>query len=298
MQVTITSTTDSKEAVLAAQGGLAKENVEEQKPAAPLVKEPAEIAEDPGDSNDQEESEIEGDEEPKEERPKKKGGFQKRIDKLSKQRSAAEQERDYWKQEAQKNQKPALDKQSTETKPPLEGKPNSDNFDTHEAYVEALADWRFNENQKASEQKAKESELKSALQKDTAAFSERLEKYQKENDDFDELIDSVSDVPMSITVQEVILRSENGPELMHELAKNKEEYKRICALPAIAAAEALGRFKERMAKLESPREQLKTTRAPTPIKPVGSKSSGTSSKAPDEMNFQEFKKWRVAHPNA
>lgn len=109
-------------------------------------------------------------------------------------------------------------------------------------------------------------------------------------------MEDVDDIPMSLTVQEVILASDNGPELMYELAKNPEEYARICKLPAVQAARELGKFEARISSSQDTKKetkQLTKTKAPPPIKPVGSKASSVT-KSPDDMDFQEFKRWREA----
>lgn len=306
MSVVVTSTTDSKEAVIAAQGDLASDKVEDKEESASAAKpdenaEGSESSENPeSDDADSDENESEK-EESGELKPKKKasGGFKRRIDKLNSKLSASEQEKEYWRAQALKNNSEPV-KESTPEKPDLATRPKADDFDSHDQYIDALTDWKVEKKLSARDVQQRETAVKSEFEKQVNTHLERVEKFAKNHSDFHELMEDVDDVPMSLTVREVILGSEDGPKLMYELAKNKEEYKRICNLPAIAAARELGKFEAKViSSSDSPKEskELKTTKAPKPISPVGSKSSNGSNKSPDEMSYQEYKTWRAANPN-
>lgn len=298
MSIQVTSTTDTPEAVTAAQGNLKESaEVKETKSASDEKSDESENVEASEASEDETEESDESDS--KEEKAPKKSGFKRRIDKLTAKVSAAEQEREYWRQEALKHQKPDAPKESQpESKAKdLSGKPSSDDFETHEAYVEALTDWKLEVREREREEKTKQAQVKTEFEKQLSSHLERVESFKSSHDDFDEVLEDVNDVPMSIAVQDAILKSDNGPELMYELAKNKEEYARICALPALDAARALGKFEARLAKENQETKPVKTTKAPPPIKTVGSKASSASTKSPDEMDFQDYKRWREKHPN-
>jgi hypothetical protein len=303
--VVINSTTDTPEAVTAAIGDLAKGKVIDQEPKDSESKSEKESSEKgteekevKADAKEHEADSDHEDDEPSKEgddKPKKKGGFKKKIEKLSGRLSAKEQEVEYWKNEALRQQKSGAAEKKVEQKAPAstEGKPKAESFDRHEDFVEALSDWKLDQKLKERDAKQSEAQVKTEHQKKVESHVERVKAFEKEHDDFKELIDDIDDIPMSFTVQEVILESENGPELMYELAKNRKEYEKICKLPAIAAARELGKFEARIAKDETKTVEKKTTKAPPPLKTVGSKSAG-STKSPDEMSYREFKKWREA----
>lgn len=280
MSVQVTSTTDTPEAVTAALGDLAEkviDPVEDKKSAS------AEKADETADESDasEEQDETETDDV---EKPKKKGGFQRRIDKLNSKASLAERERDYWREQALKGQRPEPVVENA--KPNLSGKPKQDDFESHDDYVEALTDWKVENKLSARDAKVKETEVKTEHQKLVDTFLERKATFQKDHADYDELMEDVEDIPLSITVREILLSSENGPELAYELAKNKEELKRIAALPAIACAREIGKFESRLAKAE-PIEKTKTTKAPAPIKPVKSNAGGGGKKSLDDPNLTQ-----------
>jgi len=293
MPIQIQSTSDSAEQVTQAMGDLAKPIEPVETSASPeKVDETVEASETPEVENESDDSDTEVTDEPKD-KGKKKGGFKRRIDKLNGKLSAVEQERDFLRAQVLKNQSPETPK--PETTVVAEGKPKADDFETHDLYVEALTDWKLEQKLSARDAKQRESQVKTQVQKSIETHMGRVEEFKKSHADFGELMEDVDDIPISITVQQVILESDNGPELMYELAKNKDEYKRICALPAIAAARELGKFEAKYLKSDSSEKiEPKTTKAPTPIKPVKSNATGSGKKSIDDPNLsqREFEKLR------
>ena len=233
------------------------------------------------DESDTSETDDEGDEESSDEesleaRPKKKSGTQRRIEKLVKQRAKAEEEREYWRQEALKSQGKTQEPPKVEVKATTEGKPSADTFETHEDYILALAEWKADEKIKAAKDQERQEKLKAEQETRTTAFQGKVQEFKKAHDDFDDVITDVDDIPMSLAVSQAILDSEDGPALMYELAKKPEEYARICALPALAAARAIGRFEAGLAKSseeKKPEVKTKTTKAPPPARPVSATSA-------------------------
>ncbi len=304
MPIIVESTTDTPEAVKAAQGNLAPKVEEKVETAAEaLAKTTAEKKEVSETSTEkkvdaegkEETAEQKAERESKEQKAKKKGGFKKRIDKLNAKNSALEQERNAWREQALKASPKAPEKQSTAENADPNARPKVESFETHEAYVEALADWKVEQKLTQRDQKAKEKDLKSDFEKRVSTHSERVEAFKKQHTDFEDVIESIDDIPMSTTVQQAILESEDGPELMYQLAKNRKEYEKICKLPALAAARELGKFEARIAKSSESTavKETKTTSAPAPISPVG-KGSVTVTKDPSEMTMVEYNQWRNA----
>lgn len=328
MPVTITSTTDSQEAVLKAQGGnkLAPEKtVEEVKPAitAATEKTPEKTIEatteivkaDSVTALDKEieeetEAELEGltaeekadAEKLQEQKSKKKGGFKRRIDKLNAsiaaeraEKAAIAAERDSWRQEVlKKNETQAKPVEAAKT--PAIGEPKADDFKSQKEYLEALIDFRAEQKLSAREQKAKDEQLRSDFQKKNQNLGQKIQEFKKTHDDWDEAMDDVKEIKPAMTLSQMIIDSEDGAELIYELAKNKEEYKRINSLPPVQLARELGKFEAKLAKAAASEtsketEVKTTTKAPTPINPVGQKS-GAGQKKPSEMSYREYAKYR------
>lgn len=311
MTIQITSTTDSPEAVQAAMdspahGGEKKteaKSAPETKSSTEQKKSPeSDPVENETDEDQSDESEADDSQEPEakdseNEKPKKKGGFQRRIDKLNQRASAAQQEAEYWKEQALKGASGPKSAEKVETpKADQAGKPDPDKFETHAEYVEALTDWKIEVKDKAKAAEARQSQLKTEQENAMKSHSERVNAFKEKTDNFMEVLENVDDLPVSPAVQELIVTSDHGPELMYELAKNRAEYERINKLSPLAAARELGKIESRIAA-QSPdpkkTESKKITKAPQPISPVGQKG-GASEKSPDEMPYQEYKKWREA----
>ena len=301
MPVTITSTTDTPEAINLATGK-AVEKVESKKveeKSATETKESVETkaATEPAiDKETSTEANGENAEEKSasdaEAKAKKKGGFKKRIDKLNAKISEVEAQALHWRNEALKVSQPAA-KTETKVETKSDGRPEADKFANHSEYVEALADWRVEQKLSEREQKSNEVAAKAESQKKVVQHVERVNKFKADHADFDDVVSEVGDIPISMTFQQVVLDSDNGPELIYNLAKDPAEYKRIQSLPAIAAAREIGKLEARLAKSAASNEPLetKTTKAPAPISPVN-KGKVTATKNPDEMTYPEFKKWR------
>jgi hypothetical protein len=61
-------------------------------------------------------------------------------------------------------------------------------------------------------------------------------------------------------------------------------------------AREIGRIETKLSQSkESKTETQKITKTPAPLKTVGGSSTGVSSKNPDEMDYEDFKKWRLAN---
>jgi hypothetical protein len=253
-------------------------------------------------SKDEDSTEEDGDTEAKDsekDRPKKKGGFQRRIDKLNARATAAQQEAEYWKQQALKGagaDKTQANEPTQKAEPvAAQGKPNPENFETHAEYVEALTDWKLEQREKARIEQDQKSKLKSEHERTMKAHAERVTAFAEKTEDFHEAIAELDDIPMSPSVAELLVSSENGPELMYELAKNKAEFERINRLYPLAAARELGKIEAKIAKAskESKPEIKKQTNAPKPIEPVGTaKGNGKKSIFDADLSQAEYERLR------
>lgn len=294
MSVNLVSTTDTPEQVQAALAGKAPPEVTVNESAA-----------DESQAETFETSEAQSKEEkPENGEPKKKSGIQKRVGKLAARATRAEErafqaekEAQHWREQAMKSSPPA-DVVTPKVEQEASGRPDVNKFDKHEEYVEALADWKVDQKLSQRDQKAKETEIKtSQAQREQAFFSDRAE-FAKTKDDFDDVMSGIQGINTSLTVYESVLDAKkDGPQLLYELAKDPEEFKRICNLPAIQAAREIGKVEARL-QTSAPQTETKTTKAPKPMKPVGSGSSGDlSTKDPGEMSPREYRAWRAKHPN-
>lgn len=336
MPINVDSTTDSEENLTAANAAEVKQEneVEEKKtksdPAdgeqlelkADEKKESEDSAEDSDASESEEENESEDEQEESEDEAKgddkneddeseededqlkkksrSKRGFKKRIAKLSNKLSEKDKEIEYLKKQLFEGKKPDDVNDSKQAKgddQESDAKPVADDFETHEDYIEALTDWKLEQKLSAQKAKEKETQVQSEHQKAVKAHIDRVEEFRESHEDFDEVIEDASDIQMSVAVQQLIIESENGPELMYELSKDPDELERICSLPPMSAAREFGKFETRIMKSSEPKKEakeIKTTKAPKPIKPVGAKASGSGKKDIYDPNLSqaEFERLR------
>jgi hypothetical protein len=273
----------------------------EQKKSSKSDSEETEAKEDQAGETDAEDSDEELDaKDSDQDKPKKKGGFQRRIDKLNARYTAAQQEVEYWKQQALKgagsDQKPET-KVETPKEAKSDGEPNPDAFDSHAEYVEALTDWKIEQKEKAAKEQARKSELETEQQKLMQSHHNRVKAFAEKTPDFRDVVnEALADgADLSPTIESLIVGSDNGPEILYALVKDREELDRLNKLGPIAAARELGRFESKLtAKSQQATEEKPkklTTEAPKPIAPVGGTKT-TVTKNPEEMSYQEYERHR------
>lgn len=148
--------------------------------------------------------------------------------------------------------------------PTVPGKPDLNQFDSYEAYQEALTDWKV-------EQKLAERAQMEAMQRRQAEIEQvktqylaKVEQTKAAHADFDDVV-----TPMLVHavdrlgLGEAIATSEVGPQVLYHLGKNPEDLKRIAGLNPLAAARELGRLESRLVQ-----STPKPTTSQTPTKPT------------------------------
>lgn len=225
------------------------------------------------------------------EKPSK--GVQQRFDKLTKQREDERREKEYWKAKALEAKVPVAEKTLTDPKPApvaAAGEPDPDKFESHALYLKALTRWEISQDKQASEAKASEAKTQDTQKKMINDHLDRVSKFKESNEDFDDALEAVDDIVMPPALQREIVKSDNGPQLMFELAKNRDELARICALPEDKIVRALGRFEARLEPVSEPtteKPEPKTPKAPAPITPVGTRSTSTGKKSISDENLSQ-----------
>jgi hypothetical protein len=271
------------------------EQAEQNESLASDTEEAAEKVEATDESEDADDAE-DGSDESKDDgkdKPRKKGGFQRRIDKLNARHAEAQRELEYWKQLALKEKagsEPVKEQPKVERVVPQEGKPDPDQFDTHADYIDALTDWKLEQREKARAAEDNRKQLQTEQQRIIAEHHEREKSFAEKTEGYVEAITELleSNPYISAAVEQLIVTSENGPGLMYELAKNRAEFERINKLPPLAAAMELGRIESRLQKsAEEPKvEAKKITKAPKPLEPIGG-SKGAVRKSIDDPNLSQ-----------
>jgi hypothetical protein len=163
---------------------------------------------------------------------------------------------------------------------PTDGKPTLAQFENVEDYVEAVAEWKLEQREQSSKQSKEAVERQTVQTKvnDIYAKAEKVDGFDR--DVFDSL-------PISDAVAWTIMDSDAPEKLMAYISQNPEEAERLSALTPARQAAEIGKLE---AKLSTVTKELKVSKAPAPIDPIGNK--GSSSKDPSDMRDSEFAAWR------
>jgi hypothetical protein len=140
---------------------------------------------------------------------------------------------------------------------------SADQFESPEAYAEALA------YQKAEELIAKREAAKQQSQV-LESYQEREEAARDKYDDFEQVAYNPK-LPITEVMAQTIQSSDIGPELAYYLGTNPKDAERISRMAPLAQAKEIGKIE---AKLAAEPPVKRTTSAPAPISPVTARSSG------------------------
>ena len=181
---------------------------------------------------------------------------QEELDAIVGKRLAREQRK--WEREQSRRAQPAP---TPAELPPVE------NFDSVDAYAEALAE------RKAEELLARR-ELERQQMDFLDAYHDREEDARSKYDDFEQVAYNPK-LPISNAMAETIQASDIGPDIAYYLGSNPKEAARIAALKSpILQAKEIGKIE---AKMASEPVLKKTTSAPPPIAPISGRGSGAPS---------------------
>lgn len=238
-------------------------------PETPPVEPPAE---DPPAVETKEGEDTPADEETPEEKPaaeaeerKRRGGFQRKIEKL---------ERDIAARDA------LLAARQAQPQTPTEPKEQTAN-EKAAAYIAAQV-----------EQKLAEREAVRAQAEAQAAFAQRMAAARQVHADFDDVV-LAADAPVAPAVGEALLTSEHGPEIMYSLASNPGELARLNALSPVAAAREIGKLEAKFASAPAPKPPVVAARKPPPAPITPVQARGVSNVKPvSQMTQAEFNAWR------
>lgn len=179
----------------------------------------------------------------------------------------------------------------TKISAPKSEKPVADNFDTHEAYVEALTDWKVEEklaeNNKAMSEKEKQRAEQTALSEKEAQWTAREAEFMKTRPDYDDVIQTFrefvpKDQNSAMIVHEIINRPD-GVDLVYALGKDLDMAEEIFSKPASFAARKLNN----VLKQDTSPQKVALPNPPVPVS-----GSTTVNKSPDKMTVAEYREYR------
>ena len=181
------------------------------------------------------------------------------IDTMISKRLAREQRK--WEREQQARQAETQVRQAT----PKE-LPSVDQFESPEAYADALAYKKAEELLSQRERQKQQVELRNA-------YADREEQARDKYDDFEQVAYNPN-LPITDVMAETIQSSDVGPDVAYYLGANPKEASRISRLSPFLQAKEIGKLE---AKLADNLPVKRTTNAPAPITPVTARGSNNNS---------------------
>lgn len=186
---------------------------------------------------------------------------------------------------------------------PLADKPNPDQFDTDDAYADALADWKIAQREKAKAEEPKQpdvekiAEQKAQWKLKEIDFNAKQESFRKENPNYDNNAQVVNqflglakkDDPRFAAFSTVLMNAENPPALINYLGENPKEIMALFSAQTPLEVEfALEGIVEKLGVKTNADETAQTPSAlPTP--PSAIKTGTTKvNKTPDQMSGREL----------
>ena len=199
-------------------------------------------------------------------------GVKKRIDKVTRQKYEAVAESNRLKAELEQLRAQIAPKQEA---------PDISQFDTLDDYVEAVAEYKYQNNMLSEQEKNVERAIEQRVAREWTA---KVEKVRSVAPDFDAVFNNVASIEFSPIALEAVSQHPKGAEIAYMLGKDVGEAYRIAALPPYQQLMAIG---EIAARTNVPKPKTVST-APTPVKPV---QGGSSNSAPPS-DMDEWIKWR------
>ena len=184
---------------------------------------------------------------------------QEELDAAISKRLAREQRK--WEREQQRK---AEESRTVKTAPPAD-LPPVEQFESPEAYAEALAYRKAEELIQQREQAKQQAAL-------LDGYHEREEQAREKYEDFEQVAYNPN-LRITDVMAQTIQASDIGPDVAYYLGTNHKEADRISRLSPFLQAKEIGKIE---AKLSDNPPAKKTTNAPAPIAPVTARSAGNA----------------------
>jgi hypothetical protein len=287
--------TDSDAELSLADYRVSRESRAEGKPAESAEDKPASGAESAGETAAEDQGAAEEHTEPEageasEQKPARKGGFQRKIERQ--EREIEDLKRQLAGKDAGRtaaDSEPRIPDHPGFAKP----KPKLEEFDSVEAFTDAITDWKLEKKDFEREQTARQETQRAQAESLVAGWNERKAEAQKAHSDYDETLAEADDVELSPAHQHVLLESEHGPELAYKLAKDREALEKFAGMTPLAAARYLGSLEaELAAERKAPKPEASVSQAPKPVRPIAASRSSAASLDISKMSIAEYRKAR------
>lgn len=229
---------------------------------------------------------------------KGRGGFQKKIDRLIKQVSAANEElvkeRKAREELESKHKEPKKEAAASE-----DAEPQQNQGETDRDYLKRLTRWEVKQEIKAQADADAKHDAEQRVQKIRDNYNEQVVEAKSRIDDWEEVVSQGITIPSP--VGHAIMRMTNGPDVAYHLGKHPEIAEQLVEMDELEAIGEIWKISRELSPIDlkaqsEKKEERQTRKPPTPIKPVGISGTQTSTKPIDKMTTAEYRKARGFKP--
>lgn len=160
---------------------------------------------------------------------------------------------------------------------PADARPSREQFTNDADYIDKLTDWKLDQRDKQANQSKAIEQTRSVNNQTEKLYAEAAKQPGFDRDEFDAL-------PLTPAIAHALMDSEVAPRLMAHLLANADEVERIVALSPGRQAVEMGKIEARL------QSAPKTTNAPAPINPIGSK--GTANPSLENASLEDYMRIR------
>jgi hypothetical protein len=225
----------------------------------------------------------------------KKGGVQKRIDELTRERYEAERRAQHWEQQARQAAQVAQSAQQQPEKPPPKIEDFQDInsfFQARDAWVEERAVARLRQEQAQERQQHQSQQQHDAA---TVQVLQQAERFKASEAEVAEKYPDYHEAVQTPVMQQLkaarpditrtVIDSPHGPEVVYFLGKNPQAAIALAQMTPFAAAREIGRIEQMFMQ---PKGQ--STSAPPPVRTVG--GNAVAERSLEKMGNKEYREWR------
>ena len=199
-------------------------------------------------------------------KPRKKPGVHQRIDELTRERRQAERDRDYWREQAQRQLQGLPPTQQPPPSAPAAEAASGNDEPTLESCDFDVAEFNRRHYQWLRDQDRKQEQA----QQRQRALSEREAAFRAEHPDYDEVARN-PELPITKAMAEEIMEADNAPAIVYYLGQNPQEAAAIAQMSERAMGRAIGRLEAKLSAQAAPPPPTQqpppkpVTRAPAPV---------------------------------
>ena len=216
---------------------------------------------------------------------------QKRINKAVRRQREAEEQAAYYRGKLE-----ALEKEREAKAPPTATpKPKVEDFDDYDEYIEALTDWKVDQQREKWVDEAEQRILEKQNVTSQDDFQVKMREASERYEDFDEVVRDPA-APINSIMADIIRNSDMPGDLAYYLCTHRQDamplyHMRDSAKIALGLGKIEAKIQAAMEASPKPKTPDKS-KAPSPIEPVGGGGGDVITKDPNKMSYDEYKKAR------